>query len=222
MATFAPGTVNRKSSIHVKHVLWIAFGLMTLFVLLTRDIQLLDSHSFLHQRYAPIRWLMLVHGVPGALALFLGVFQFSSRLRQRYLYVHRVMGRIYVGSVAIAAPVAIAVSLALPIPTLFMASLIQAFGWVATTATALYCVRTGRIQQHREWMMRSYPFAAVFVVGRVIVAIPAIERMGLLGLEATVWSVIATACFLPSFVIAWQALAASRRAANVGATATAV
>jgi uncharacterized membrane protein YozB (DUF420 family) len=100
-----------------------------------------------------------------------------------------------------------------------MASTIQAVGWILTTATGLYCVRTGRIQQHREWMMRSYPFAMVFIVARVLNSIPAVERMGLVGVETVVWSVIATAAFLPSFVIAWQALAASRRVVKVRATA---
>jgi uncharacterized membrane protein len=195
--------------------MWVVFGLMTLYVLATRDRTLLDSHSFLRQRYAAIPWLMLAHGIPGALALLLGVFQFSSRLRQRYLQVHRVLGRIYVGCVAISAPVAIVVAISLPVMTLAMASTIQALGWLTTTATALYCVRTGRIQQHREWMMRSYPFAMVFVVVRAIVAVPAIARMGELGVATVVWSVIATACFLPSFVIAWQALAATRRAVKV-------
>ena len=211
MAT-TPASAGRSSSVKAKHVLLVAFGLMILFVLYQRDSQLLDAHSPLRQRYAPIPWLMLAHGIPGALALLLGLFQFSSRLRQRYLQVHRVMGRTYVGSVAISAPVAVAVAIALPIPSLTMASVIQAVGWLVTTATALYCVRTGNIQQHREWMMRSYPFAMVFVVVRVILAIPAIERMGEPGVVTVVWSVIATACFLPSFVIAWQALAVSRRA----------
>jgi uncharacterized membrane protein len=197
---------------------WGVFGLMTVFVLLTRERTLLDSHSFLRQRYGVVPWLMLAHGVPGALALLLGAFQFSSRLRQRYLQLHRVLGRIYVGCVAISAPVAIAVSIALPHVTLTMASVIQSVGWVVTTATGLYCVRTGRIQQHREWMMRSYPFAMVFVVVRVINSIPAIARIELGGVTV-VWSVIATACFLPSFVIAWQALAGSRRAAKIQAAA---
>ena len=191
--------------------MWIVFSLMTVFVLVTRDRTLLDSHSFLRQRYAVIPWLMFAHGIPGALALLLGAFQFSSRLRQRYLQVHRVMGRIYVGSVAISGPAAIAVAIRLPIMTLAMASTIQAVGWLVTTATGLYCIRTGRIQQHREWMMRSYPFAMVFIVVRAINSIPAIARMGEPGIASVVWSVIATACFLPSFVIAWQALAASRR-----------
>jgi uncharacterized membrane protein len=207
--------VTRRNGFQAKHALWIVFGLMTVFVPFTRDRALLDRTSFLRQRYSVIPWLMLAHGIPGALALLLGVFQFSSRLRHRYLQLHRVMGRIYVGCVAISAPVAIAVSISLPTITLTMASVIQASGWLVTTATGLYCVRTGRIQQHREWMMRSYPFAMVFIVVRAIVAIPAIARMGELGLATVVWSVIATACFLPSFVIAWQALAASRRASNI-------
>ena len=195
--------------------MWIVFGLMTVFVLVTRDRTLLDSRSFLRQRYAVIPWLMFAHGIPGALALLLGAFQFSNRLRQRHLQLHRVLGRIYVGCVAISAPVAIVVSLSLPIMTLTMASIIQALGWLVTTATGLYCVRTGRIQQHREWMMRSYPFAMVFIVVRAINSIPAITRMGEPGIASVVWSVIATACFLPSFVIAWQALAASRRAVKI-------
>jgi hypothetical protein len=35
------------------------------------------------------------HGVPGALALMLGVFQFSTRLRQRFLKPHLILGRVY-------------------------------------------------------------------------------------------------------------------------------
>ena len=178
---------------------------MTLFVLLTRDRTLLDSHSLLRQRYAPIPVLMLAHGIPGALALFLGAFQFSNRLRRQYLSVHRVIGYIYV---AISAPVAIVVSMQLPLPMLTMASVIQSFGRVTTTATAVYCIRTRRIQQHKEWMTRSYPFAMVFVVVRVIAFFLQITRSGEFVFVGTVWSVLATACFLPSFVIAWQSLAA--------------
>jgi uncharacterized membrane protein len=215
LATVAPASVTRRNSFQAKHALFGVFGLMTVFVLLTRDRTLLDPHSLLRQRYAAIPWLMWAHGIPGALALLLGVFQFSNRLRQRHLQLHRVLGRVYVGCVAISAPVAIVVSISLPVMTLTMASIIQALGWLATTATGLYCVRTGRIQQHREWMMRSYPFAMVFIVVRAINSIPAIARMGEPGIASVVWSVIATACFLPSFVIAWQALARSRRAAGV-------
>ena len=147
---------------------------------------------------------MLAHGFFGALALTLGVFQFSSRLRSRYLAVHRLFGRIYIGSTFIAAPVAVVVSIVLGDGSLVMASIVQAGGWILCTALALYCVRNGNIQQHRQWMMRGYPFAMVFVVVRAVLAIPAVQRLGEVGLVSTVWSVIALAGFVPSVVIAWQ------------------
>ena len=49
------------------------------------------------------------------------------------------------------------------------ASGVQAFGWMVTTAIAFYCVRHGNIT---HWMMRSYPFAMVFTVARLIILIP--------------------------------------------------
>ena len=196
--------VSRIPSIHAKHVLLGLFGVMLAVTFLTRDRFLFDANSPLRQRYAAIPVLMFLHGVPGAIALFLGVFQFSSRLRARHLQLHRVMGRTYVGSVLISAPAAVVVSLRLPTHGLTMASVIQASGWILTTLTALYCVRIGKIQQHREWMMRSYPFAMVFIVARVVTAIPQVNGLGEVGIVSAVWSAIATACFLPSFVIAWQ------------------
>jgi uncharacterized membrane protein len=207
MVTASPREVRRRS-VEAKHLLFVVYGLLIVLVWFTRDRMLLDPASFLRQRYAKIPWLIVAHGVPGALALFLAPFQFSNRLRSRFLQLHRILGRIYVGCVFIAAPVAVKISTVLVIPTLAMASIIQAFGWMATTATALYCIRTGRIQQHREWMMRSYPFAMVFVVVRAVLAIPAVARMGELGVATVVWSAIAAACFLPSCIIAWKQLLA--------------
>jgi uncharacterized membrane protein len=212
-------TPARGRSIRPRHVILAALGLMLIVVWFDRDHMLLDASSPLRQRYAPLWWLMLLHGVPGAIALFLGVFQFSARLRQRHLQVHRVMGRIYVGSVFIAAPAAVIVAIKLPLPTLLLASMIQAGGWIVTTATALYCVRTGQIQQHREWMIRSYPFAMVFVVVRALAAIPAVARSGEMVFVTVVWSVIAVAAFLPSFLIEWQKLAVGRRVVRARATA---
>lgn len=217
MATPATTTGQRKRLVQTKYVMFLVYAATIVVVWITRDRFLLQPNSFLRQRYSPIAPLMFLHGVPGAIALFLGIFQFSSRLRTRYLAVHRIMGRIYVGCVALAAPVAVVVAIKLPIPTLLMATVIQASGWILTTGTALYCVRTGKISQHREWMIRSYPFAAVFVLVRAVIAIPAVARAGALGLAETVWTMIALACFLPSVIIAWQHLAASRPPARTRA-----
>src|SRR5260370_31708283 len=158
LSTVAPVSVTRRNSFQAKHAMWIVFGLMTVFVVVTRDRTLLDHKSFLRQRYAAIPWLMFAHGIPGALALLLGVFQFSNRLRQRHLQLHRVLGRVYVGCVAISAPVAIVVSISLPMMTLTMPSIIQALGSLVTTATGLYCVPTCRIPHHPRWLLVPHPF----------------------------------------------------------------
>lgn len=193
-----------RRAVRVKHVFWAAFGLLTLFVLHRYEAPFLDSRSPVWQHFAPVKWWLLPHGVAGALALLLAPFQFSERLRRRSLRLHRVLGRLYVAGVAVAAPVAIPIAVIQGPPTLVMAATIQSVGWLVTTAVALYCVRTGNIQQHREWMTRSYPFAMVFVVARALLAVPAIQAMGEVGLVSVVWSTVAAAYFIPSFVIDWR------------------
>ncbi|HKA34856.1 MAG TPA: DUF2306 domain-containing protein [Candidatus Binatia bacterium] len=200
--------MEQPRSFTAKHAWLLVFAAMIVFVIYNRDWALLDENSPLRQRYAGIPWWMLVHGVTGAVALLLAPFQFSQRLRQRCLKLHRIMGRVYVACTAVAAPFSIPIAVILGPEILIPAATLQSLGWIATTATALYCIRTGRVEQHREWMLRSYPFGMVFVVVRVLVAIPAIDRMGELGLAMVVWPTIAVAGILPSFLLAWKHLAA--------------
>lgn len=202
-------------SLRAKHILFAVFALMTLFVFYVYETPFLDSRSPVWQRVEPVKWWLLPHAAAGAIALLLAPFQFSARLRRRSLRLHRIMGRLYVAGVVVSAPTAIPVAIILGPPTLVMAAVIQSCGWLLTTAVALYCVRTGDIRQHQEWMIRSYPFAMVFVLARVILAIPAVKAMGEVGLVSVVWSLIAAACFVPSLVISWRALF-RRRAATAG------
>ncbi len=77
---------------------------------------------------------------------------------------------------------------------------------------------------HRQWMIRSYPFAMVFIFVRTIIAIPAIARLGEVGAVSTIWTCIAAACFVPSFVINWRAVFPNKRSSQgikVRAAATA-
>lgn len=138
--------------------------------------------------------------------MLLGAFQFSNRLRARYLTTHRTLGYIYVVSVFIAAPLAVPMTFRFG-PSLVAASSMQSFGWMLTTAIALYCVRHGNVTQHRRWMIRSYPFAMVFTVTRMIIPIPAIFRLGVAGIETVVWTVIALAAILPNVFLDWRAIA---------------
>jgi uncharacterized membrane protein YozB (DUF420 family) len=84
----------------------------------------------------------------------------------------------------------------------------QSFGWMITTAIALYCVRHGNVTQHRRWMIRSYPFAMVFTVSRMIIPIPPVFRLGVVGIETAVWITIALAAILPNIFLDWRAITA--------------
>lgn len=192
--------------LQAKHVFFIFYGLITLFVFYRYEMAFLDSQSPVWEHFAPVKWWLIPHGVAGAVALILAPLQFSNRLRQRQLWLHRVLGRLYVGGVLISAPVSVYIGFIQGPPGLEMATIVQGGGWLLTTLIALYCIRAGNVAQHRQWMIRSYPFAMVFVFTRAILAIPFVERMGVVGVVSTVWSCIAVACFLPSLIISWRSI----------------
>ena len=205
MATaFAPTGRSRSQS---KLVFFVIFGLLTVFVTYMKNARILDPTSEIAQHFAPVKWYLVPHALFGILAMLLGVFQFSNRLRARYLKTHRTLGYLYVVSVFIAAPLAIPMTFRFG-PSLIAASSMQSFGWMATTAIALYCVRHRNVTQHRRWMIRSYPFAMVFTVSRMIIPLPPVFRLGVVGIETVVWTVIALAAILPNIFLDWRAIRA--------------
>ena len=198
----APAARSRSRS---KLVLFLIFGLLTVFVTYMKNARIFDSTSEIAQHFAPVKWYLVPHAFFGGLAILLGVFQFSNRLRARYLTTHRTLGYVYVVSVFIAAPLAIPMTMRYG-PSLVAASSMQSFGWMLTTAIALYCVRHHNVAQHRRWMIRSYPFAMVFTVSRMIIPLPPVFRLGVVGIETVVWTVIALAAILPNIFLDWRAI----------------
>ena len=194
-----------------KLIFFLVFGALTVFVTYMKNRGFFDPASATAKHYAPGLQFLLVHGFFGIIALTLGVFQFSNRLRARYLGLHRKLGYVYILCVFVAAPMAIPLAAAIATPSLVAASAVQAAGWMIATAIALYCVRTGNIVQHRRWMIRGYFFAMVFTVARLIIPVPPILAMGDTGVEIVVWITIAAAAFLPTILLDWRAL--SRRPA---------
>ncbi len=191
-----------------KLVFFLIFAVLTVLVTVMKNQGFFDPTSPVAQHFAPGLGFLVVHGFFGAVALALGALQLSNRLRARYLALHRKLGYVYVVSVFIAAPMAIMLSTRIGTASLLAATIAQALGWMITTAIALYCVRNGNLVQHRRWMIRSYPFAMVFTVARLIIPIPPILAMGDAGVEIVVWSVIAAAAFLPGIFLDWRAIRA--------------
>src|SRR5829696_6695439 len=123
-------------SFKAKHVFFAAFGLMTLLVFYLYETPFLDSQTPVWAHVEPVKWLLLPHAIAGAVALLLAPFQFSARLRRRYLRLHRVMGRLYVAGAFISAPLAVPVAIILGPSSLIIAATIQSSGWLLTTAIA--------------------------------------------------------------------------------------
>src|ERR1700679_272626 len=85
-----------------KTILWISLGLTTLFVFITSEVLLVTDYPMYHAYRLQViadRGLLIPHTLAGIFALLIGPINFSSRIRQRHLTLHRVLGRIYVVSV---------------------------------------------------------------------------------------------------------------------------
>jgi len=151
-----------------KTVLWISFGLTALFVLITSEALLVTDYPMYHAYRLQViadRHLLIPHTLCGVIALLAGPLQFSSRLRQRQLKLHRVLGRIYVISVFIGALTGIALAVGRPgLPGTSM----QAAAWIVCTTAAFITARNRQIAQHRQWMVRSYAVTFTFVSSRVL------------------------------------------------------
>lgn len=151
-----------------KTVLWISLGLTALFVFITSEAFLVTDYPMYHAYRLQViadRLLLVPHTLGGVVALLAGPVQFSSRLRQRHLKLHRVLGRIYVVSVFIGAFTGIALAAGRPgLPGTAM----QAAAWIVCTTAAFLTARNRQIDQHRQWMVRSYAVTFTFVFSRVL------------------------------------------------------
>ena len=151
-----------------KTVLWTFLGLTALFVLITSEVLLAIDYPMYHAYRLQViadRLVLIPHVLFGSIALLSGPLQFSSRLRQRHLKFHRVLGRLYVVSVFLSAPTGVILSAGRPG---FPGTSMQAFAWIVCTAAAFVTARNRQITQHRQWMARSYAVTFTFVSSRVL------------------------------------------------------
>jgi uncharacterized membrane protein len=155
-----------------KYALFGLIGLMLAYVLYHNEAFLIDPRSPDWAHLRQVGPLLVPHGVIGAIALACGFTQFSSRLRSARPAVHRLLGRIYVTAVFLVAPLGAYIQYseeALGESRSFsLAALTFAFLWVFATAMAFWHIRSRRIEDHRQWMTRSFAMAMVFFEVRVI------------------------------------------------------
>ena len=164
--------VRSTAGSRLKTVLWLSLGLTTLFVFITSEVLLVTDYPMYHAYRLQViadRGLLIPHTLAGIFALLIGPINFSSRIRQRHLTLHRVLGRIYVVSVFVGSFTGIALAWGRPgLPGTSM----QATAWMVCTTAAFLTARNRQIVQHRHWMARSYAVTFTFVSSRVLNLVP--------------------------------------------------
>jgi uncharacterized membrane protein len=196
-----------------KYLLFAAMGLMLAYVIPHDESFLVHPKDPLWQHYEPFKWWLMPHGIAGACALLLGPMQFSDRLRRRFRKLHRVVGRIYVAGVFVAAPLGFYIQYfkeRMGEPRSFsMAAAAEAALWMTTTGIAMVFILKGKVQEHRQWMTRSFAVALVFLEIRVIGGVTGWENLGIQASETIVWACIAFSILSSDLVLQWQPLGRS-------------
>jgi uncharacterized membrane protein len=219
-----PVSLQRNSWLRPKNLVFACIALMLLYVLRHNESFLIHSDDPVWHHYQPFKWWLLPHGIAGACALLLGPMQFSDRLRQRFTKMHRIVGRIYVAGVFVAGPLGFYIQFfqeRMGAPRSFsIAGAVDAALWIITTGIALGFILAGKVQQHRQWMTRSFAVALVFLEVRVVGGVTGWENLGVAAVETIVWGCLAFAILSADVVLQWEELrkarSVSRKAQVVG------
>jgi predicted membrane protein DUF2306 len=132
--------------------------------------------------YWPRRYGLLTHIAGGTVALLCGPVQLWLGETRSALAWHRKIGTAYLIGVAVGAAAGYYLALTTPLGWVFGAGLFMlAVAWTITTGMAYVAIRRRAIEQHREWMIRSYVVTLAFVVFRAIVAALTIAEVGSVG-----------------------------------------
>jgi uncharacterized membrane protein len=204
-----------RSWLRPKYLLFGFIGLMLAYVLVHDESFLIHPKDPEWQHIQSFRWWLLPHGLAGACAFLLGPMQFSDRLRQRFLKLHRIAGRVYIACTFIAAPLGVYIQHAneplgfarsFTIETMFQGGM-----WMLTTGIALAFILRGKVQQHRQWMTRSFGTGPlIFLEVRVIGGLTGWENLGPHVNEIIVWACTGSSILIADLVLQAQELYRSR------------
>jgi hypothetical protein len=190
-----------------KYVVFAVIALIMGYVLYHNERFLIEPTNPIWEHYAPFKWWLLPHGVVGALVIFLAPLQFSERLRRRFARWHRIVGRLYVGGVLILAPLGAYIQhynerLGGPRSFTVLAA-VDAAMLIGVTAIAFLFAYKRKITQHRQWMVRSYAVALVFLESRFVLGVTGWEQLGVEIVQAVIWSCLALSIPLADVVNHW-------------------
>ncbi len=153
--------------------------------------------------------MFLQHVAFGGIAMLSGFTQFSKTLRARKLKLHRLLGKIYLGSVLLSGIAGFYIAVhtfgGLPAQTGFVG---LALAWLFTTPMAYQRIRNRNIDDHERWMIRSYALTWAAVTLRIY--LPAFEHLLGMNFNAS-YPIIAWLCWVPNLIVAELIILRKRR-----------
>ena len=196
------------------------FGLMALFVLvvLWADERFWINPADPHWKHvAPVKYLLILHGLAGATALATGTLQMSSRIRRTRTALHRALGKVYIGAVCISAPVAVYMGTSTLEPaSIRVEQVFQGGFWLVSALIAWACIRSNQMALHKVWMMRSYAFTLIFITSRVPDAF--VSSYSDQALSDMLWGLVVVGLIAPELILTaqtlWRIRSAKLRAAH--------
>lgn len=196
--------------LNAKHIIFIIIGLMTVYVMFHNERFVVDPADPAWQRYEPFKWWLLPHAIFGTIVLAFAPFQFSNRIRQRFTKAHRVMGRLYVMGALGLAPLGAYIQYfqersGAPRSFTILAIVDAAMLMGTTLLAGLFAFRR-KINLHRQWAIRSYSVALVFITGRFTMGITGWETLGIEIVQAIIWSCLALSMVFADVAIHWREL----------------
>lgn len=143
---------------------------------------------------------MYTHVFASSVALVLGPSQFSAKLRQQRLHLHRWLGRVY-----LVAGVLIGGLSGLYMAQYAYGGLVAQLGfgvlavlWLYTGLRAYLAVRKGAIAEHRRWMIRNFSLTFAAVMLRLYLPAAVVSGVAF----SLAYPVIAWLCWVPNLLYA--------------------
>jgi uncharacterized membrane protein len=206
MALSSASLPPARSRSYAKPILWTLLGLAVLSVIVSSELPLLHTGTLFDDYRARVihdRFWLIPHALCGTLALLSGPLQFSTRFRRKHLQIHRVLGRVYVVSVLIAALLALILTQG---SHLEIGTYTQSGIWILCTLAAFLTARNRQIPQHRQWMIRSYAVTFTFIALRLPNPWPAFVTMSAPNFTLLIIIVTFLSAFLPDLAFNWPEL----------------
>ncbi|WP_345191362.1 DUF2306 domain-containing protein [Algibacter agarivorans] len=133
---------------------------------ISRDLEHYGMKEETLGRFWNVKWWLICHLTTAIVAVILGPLQFWKWFRNRNIKLHRQLGKIYILSIIITSLCSsyLAWNTAIKIHFTWALTLqVAAVIWIITVLMAYRTAKLKRIQQHKEWMIRSYIVTMVFI-----------------------------------------------------------